>query len=204
VFTSGDHVFSTTADDGVRVFVDGVSLIDQWHDQGPTTYTASRALTAGAHTVRMEFYENGGGAMARLSWTNFGDPGSPGTCASGQFLAEYFNNQVLTGAPVLSRCEATIDNDWGGSPGPGVNVDGFSVRWTGSPVFSAGSHLFTVTADDGVRVFVDGVLLIDQWQDQAPATYTASRTLTAGAHEVRVDYYENGGGAVAKLSWAVT
>jgi glucose/arabinose dehydrogenase len=207
VFESGSHVFSTTADDGVRVLVDGVAVIDQWHDQGPTTYMASRTLTAGVHLVRMEFYENGGGAVARLSWTNFGDPGDPGdpgggTCPAGQFLAEYFNNLLLTGAPVLSRCEAMIDNDWGaGSPGPGVNVDGFSVRWTGSPVFTAGTHLFTVTADDGVRVFVDDLVLIDQWKDQAPATYAASRTLAAGAHAVRVEFYENGGGAVAALSW---
>jgi glucose/arabinose dehydrogenase len=210
VFESGSHVFSTTADDGVRVLVDGVAVIDQWHDQGPTTYMASRTLTAGVHLVRMEFYENGGGAVARLSWNNFGDPDDPGdpgdpgggSCPAGQFLAEYFNNLLLTGAPVLSRCEATIDNDWGvGSPGPGVNIDGFSVRWTGSPVFTAGTHLFTVTADDGVRVFVDDLVLIDQWKDQAPATYAASRTLAAGAHAVRVEFYENGGGAVAALSW---
>ncbi len=131
-FSAGPYLFTTTADDGVRVFLDGVSLINQWKDQGPTTYTATQTVTAGSHIVRMEFYENGGGAVARLSWANTGptDPGDPGSCAAGQFLAEYFNNQLLLGTPALSRCEAAINNDWGGgSPGPGVNADGFSVRW---------------------------------------------------------------------------
>jgi hypothetical protein len=82
-----------------------------------------------------------------------------------------------------------------------VNADGFSVRWSGSFTFTAGSHLFTTTADDGVRVFVDGTSLIDQWHDQGATTYTASRTLTAGAHIVRMEFYENGGGALARLSW---
>ena len=58
------------------------------------------------------------------------------------------------------------------------------------------------TREDGVRVWVDGVRIIDAWRDQAPATYTATRTLTAGAHEIRMEYYENAGGAVAQLSWA--
>jgi glucose/arabinose dehydrogenase len=205
-FASGEHVFSATADDGVRVFVDGESVIDQWHDQGATTFVASRTMTAGVHLVSMEYFENGGAAVAKLSWANFGDPGDPGgTCPAGQFAVEYFNNQLLTGAAVLSGCEATIDHDWGvAPPGPGVNADGYSARWTGSPTFAAGTYTFTATADDGVRVFVDGVLVIDQWKDQAPATYTATRTLTAGAHTVRVEYYEAGGGAVAKVSWAAT
>ncbi len=200
-------LFTTTADDGVRVFLDGVSLINQWKDQGPTTYTATQTVTAGSHIVRMEFYENGGGAVARLSWANTGptDPGDPGSCAAGQFLAEYFNNQLLLGTPALSRCEAAINNDWGGgSPGPGVNADGFSVRWTGSHTFSAGPYPFTTTADDGVRVFLDGVSLINQWKDQGPTTYTATQTVTAGSHIVRMEFYENGGGAVARLSWTGT
>jgi hypothetical protein len=164
-------------------------------------------LTAGAHTVRVEFYENGGGATAKLSWTNLGDPGDPGggTCAAGQLSADYFNNMTLSGSPVLSRCEAAINHDWGiDAPAPGVNADGFSVRWTGSVDFAAATYQFSVTADDGVRVFVDGVLLIDQWHDQGPTTYTAPRALTAGAHTVRVEFYENGGGAMAKLTWTAT
>jgi hypothetical protein len=75
------------------------------------------------------------------------------------------------------------------------------VRWTGTFNFAAGSTTFTATADDGVRVWVDANPIIDAWIDQSPTTYTASRTLTAGAHTVAVEYYEHDGGAVAQVSW---
>ncbi|MDP9348567.1 MAG: PA14 domain-containing protein, partial [Gemmatimonadota bacterium] len=80
--------------------------------------------------------------------------------------------------------------------------DQFSARWVGKHSFNAGTYEFKVTADDGIRLWVDGQLLIDQWKDQAPTTYTASVSLTAGEHEVKTEYYENGGGAVARVSWA--
>jgi glucose/arabinose dehydrogenase len=198
-FPAGDTTFTVTADDGIRLYVDGVLVIDKWIDQAPTTYTATRTLTAGTHQVKVEYYENGGGAVAKVSWTQ-----SSGSCSAGQYQADYFANMTLSGAAVLSRCEnAPLNNDWGtGSPGPGVPADGFSTRWQGTFSFPAGSTTFTVTADDGIRLYLDGALVIDKWIDQAPTTYTATRTLTAGTHQVKVEYYENAGGAVAKVSWA--
>jgi hypothetical protein len=107
---------------------------------------------------------------------------------------------------VTTRCETTINNDWGsGSPaGAGVGPDQFSVRW--STKFEAalpGTYNFTVTSDDGIRLYVDGLLVINQWRDQSPTTYTASRTLREGTHDFRIEYYENGGGAVARFSYTV-
>jgi PA14 domain len=66
--------------------------------------------------------------------------------------------------------------------------------------FTAGTHTFTANADDGVRVYLDGTVVIDQWKDLSATTYTVSRTVTAGNHEVKVEYYEHGGDAVAKLA----
>jgi hypothetical protein len=130
-------------------------------------------------------------------------PASTG-CASGQWKASYFANQTLSGTAAGERCEAAVDDDWGlaGPAGVGVGPDNFSVRWVKTQNFSAGAHTFTATADDGVRVYLDGTLVIDQWQDQSATTYTASRTVTAGNHEVKVEYYENGGDAVAKVAIA--
>ena len=69
VFTAGDYQFTATADDGVRVKVDnGPWIIDAWKDQGPTTYQTAIPLTAGEHTVTVEYYEKGGGAVANVSW----------------------------------------------------------------------------------------------------------------------------------------
>ena len=136
-----------------------------------------------------------GGTIHHLSY------GAPGVCAAGTFLAEYRNNTDLSGAPVLSRCESAIDHDWAGNrPGPGVNVDNFSARWTGQFAFAGGTYTFSSTTDDGVRVYVDGSLLIDGWHDGV-ATRTASKSLAPGTHAVKVEYYEHTGDATAQVSW---
>jgi glucose/arabinose dehydrogenase len=197
-FAAGSYTFTATADDGVRVYLDGTLIINQWRDQSPTTYTATRQLTAGNHELRVEYYENAGGAVARLAVTAV-----PASCPTGQYRASYFPNRTLTGTPNAVRCETAINYNWGSGspPGTGVGPNSFSVRWVGTRSFATTrSYTFTATADDGVRVYLDGTLVIDQWRDQSPTTYTVSRQVTAGNHEVRMEYYENGGGAVARLS----
>jgi hypothetical protein len=124
------------------------------------------------------------------------------SCPVGQFRSEFFNNRTATGSPVLSRCDDAVNWDWGsGSPGAGVNVDNFSARLVGQ--FNAtrgGVHTFRTIADDGVRVFVNGVGIIDGWVDQPPTTYIREVELPVGTHEVRIEYYESAGGAVLRYS----
>jgi PA14 domain-containing protein len=140
-----------------------------------------------------------GGTIRRIMFTSTPPPGG---CAKGQYLAEYYANRTLSGTPTFSRCETAIDYNWGsGGPGNGLGSDNFSVRWTGQFDFGAGDHTFTATSDDGIRLWVGGSLLVDKWIDQPATTYTATRTMTAGTHEVRVEYYEYGGEAVAQVSW---
>ena len=94
--------------------------------------------------------------------------------------------------------------DWGtGGPNScGVGVDRFSARWSRTMSLDAGTWRFTATADDGVRLYVDGQLKIDAWIDQAPKSYSTDVALAAGSHSVVMEYYENAGGATATLSWA--
>jgi hypothetical protein len=133
-----------------------------------------------------------------------------GTCiatvASDRWKGEYFNNAELTGSPSMVRDDgaSTLSFDWGsGGPGTcGLGVDNFSVRWTRTFNFSGGAWRFTTTTDDGVRLYVDGTLVIDRWVDQGPTQYTADVTLAAGNHTLVFAYYERGGGALAQLSWA--
>jgi hypothetical protein len=132
----------------------------------------------------------------------FTSTSSGATCPTGQYRAEYYNNTGLTGTPVLTRCESRIAYNWGtGGPGNGVPNDNFSVRWTGRFNFAAASHIFTAQASDGIRVWVDGASVIDAWKDQLTTTYRATVPLTAGTHEVKVEYYERGGGALARVYW---
>jgi len=129
----------------------------------------------------------------------------PVTCSTGEFKAEYFIGVAPGTTPNLSRCEPAIDNAWGlGGPGNGLADDHFSTRWTGTHNFTAGTYYFTSTSDDGVRVWVDNTLVIDNWTDHGTTVDVGIRTLTAGTHDIKMEYYENAGEAVAKLSWAAS
>src|SRR5205085_3738094 len=116
---------------------------------------------------------------------------------------KYFNTPSLTGIPALVRDDANVSFDWGGSsPAAGtINPDGFSVRWTRSLDFPAGTYHFNLTTDDGARLWVNGHLLIDQWHEQAPTTYSADIYLPGGSVPVEVNYYENTLNALVQLSW---
>jgi len=75
------------------------------------------------------------------------------------------------------------------------------VRWVRNVSFETGTYRFTVNADDGVVVRIDGTPIIDEWHG-ANATYVKDINLTQGLHEVRVRYYEATGTAKIKVSWA--
>jgi hypothetical protein len=139
-----------------------------------------------------------------------GNPVAPGVQATFRagrengLYAEYYNNKDLTGL-ALVRTDAVVDFDWGsGSPDPVIGSDTFSVRWTGFvvPLYTE-TYTFWTVSDDGIRLWVDGQLLINNWTDHGPTEDSHSIDLVAGqAVDIRMEYYENGGGAVAKLRWS--
>ncbi len=110
-----------------------------------------------------------------------------------------------TGTPTLSRNDPTIDFNWAAAgPGGSVTADHYVARWTATHQFTAGTYRFTATSDDGVRVYVDNQPVIDKWFRQGATTYTGDVTLAAGAHNIKVEYYEEVGEAVAKFSYVKT
>jgi hypothetical protein len=194
---AGRYRFTTETDDGVRLYVDGRLLIDQWRPMPPTRFSAEVDLTAGTHTVRMEYFEATGGAVARLMWARVAGP-EPIT----EWRGEYFNNTWLSGVQTVVRNDKEINFDWGyGSPDPRINPDFFSVRWTRNLYFEAGRYRLTTETDDGVRLFIDGNLVIDQWRLMSRTRYTAEIYLNSGVHSIRMEYFENQGEASARLTW---
>jgi beta-glucosidase len=118
--------------------------------------------------------------------------------------AEFFANRNLEGDPVLKRVDETVNFDWGMSnPAPGLPADNFSARWTGKLVPNvSGKYRFGAIADDGVRIYLDGKLIAEDWTEHAPTTITGEVTLQAGtSYDVKMEYYESKIGAVAKLVW---
>jgi glucose/arabinose dehydrogenase len=128
-----------------------------------------------------------------------------GTNGNGNGLrGEYFDNINFTNSKVV-RTDSAVDFNWGsGSPDPTIDKDTFSVVWTGQVQarFSETYTFFTNT-DDGVRLFVNGQQVINRLIDQAPTTVNGTPiALTAGQkYDIRMEYYENKGGAVAQLGW---
>ena len=166
--------------------------------------TGLSANTAYSFTVRArDAAGNVSGASAVLSVTTTAATPDP---ASGTGLAAvYYNALDLSGAVALSRTDANVNFDWaGGSPGTGVNADNFSARWSGqvlAPV--TGTYTFTTSSDDGVRLWVNGQPLINNWTDHGPTNDSGTLTLTAGQkYEIKLEYYERGGGATMRLQWA--
>ena len=113
----------------------------------------------------------------------------------------YYSDQNLT-ALGLVRTDPTILFNWGvGSPDPTIPADHFSARWKGIFNFNAGSYTFTVTADDGFRLYIDGVKVMDHWVDESATTYTQTLAVTGGNHNITMEYYDDTGSAVANLQW---
>src|SRR5579883_449036 len=130
------------------------------------------------------------------------DPAACPGSATSAFTGCYYNNQTLSGDPALIRTDAQINFNWGNqSPDPSLQPDNFSARWQGNFAFATGSYTFTVTASDGIRLYVDGNIVLNMWMDRAPTFYTVTQQMSSGTHLITVEYYEKSGGATAQLSW---
>ena len=117
---------------------------------------------------------------------------------------EYFSNMTLTGPPLFSRIDKSIDFDFAATKDPRLN-EHFSVRWTGVmiPPVTGTYQLFTKT-DDGARLFLDDKELISEWRDRTLTTDYASVQLTAGqVYNIRFEYYQNTLSAAAHLGWSL-
>lgn len=118
--------------------------------------------------------------------------------------AEYFGTMNFKESRLV-RLDDTIDFDWGGgSPADEVEKDKFSVRWTGWIVpAESGKHRFCGYTDDGFQLYIGDSLVAEFWKDRAPGSTLGTIELEAGKrYPFKFRYYENGGGAVAKLYWA--
>jgi hypothetical protein len=195
-FDGTTYRFHAWADDGVRLWVDDRPILDAWWDGGLRERTMDYVLVRGTHHVRVEFYDRTGDARIHVWWEKVAAPAYP------DWRGEYWSNQSLSGSPALVRNDPSINFNWGGdAPVTGLPADGFSVRWTRTTEFDAATYRFHVLVDDGARLWVDDLLILDTWRDGAAREVTADHVMAAGNHHLRVEFYEHVGEARIHVWW---
>jgi hypothetical protein len=191
-FAEGNYRFHLLVDDGARLWVNDILIIDAWQDGSARELTTNLYLR-GEVPIRLEYYNHLGAARIRLNWepvTQYDD-----------WKGSYFPARDLSGLPRFQRNDQSIDFNWGaGSPRRDMPDDNFSVRWSRRMNFDrAGTYRFRAVSDDGLRLWIDGKLVIDAWRD-GHNSHEAFVDLAAGGHDLRLDYYEHLGQALAQLT----
>jgi uncharacterized protein YraI len=196
-FASGSYLIELTVDDGVRVYIDGALVIDNWQESSVRTLTAQRVL-GGNHTFRVDYFEAYGNASVRFNVHMLSSDLA--------WQVSYFDNPQLAGNPIVVRGEpaggAPINYDWGmAAPVPGVPANRWSARFEGTFRFDNGDYNFLANADDGVRLYIDGIRLLDSWQPGYKNTGNIFRQLGAGNHRITVEYYDDTNVASLRVWW---
>ena len=215
-FSPGSYQLVLAFDDGARLYLNGQLVLSDWADGGLRTRTWQGSL-AGDVQLRIEYYEAYGDASVRLGVTSlsnplpapaFPTPSIPATPPANGWLTTYYNNLGLQEPVVFTRIEPRSDvyplnYEFSlASPVPGVvGEDTWSARWRGRFYFSAGDYRFYARGNDGVRVYIDGIRLIDAWPNNADTVSNIFRSVGAGEHEMAVEMYDAGGLAWVRMWW---
>jgi LysM repeat protein len=214
----GTYRFSINVDDGARLWVDNVLVLDQWSTATGQAYVLDVPLGAGNHVVRMEYFEDTGTAFAYLSYQKVSagvptqpiatpipgvQPTPPATGTSGgAWTCTFYGNQELDDAKG-SVIVSSLNFNWGGnSPFPGVPRNLWSMRCTSVQYFpSSGLYQFNARVDDGVRLFVDGNSVVNAWSNHAGTVQVGTANLGTGPHTVTVEYYQFGHDSQLSAWW---
>jgi len=133
------------------------------------------------------------------------------TKPGGGLKAEYFNNTLLSGEPVVTRMDPEIDFDWGNADVPGenspdasINVNNFGARWTGElKVDLTDKYIFGINANNGFRLWLDGKPIINRWNNPSTGKLQSGPIELVGgeSYSIRMDYFEGDDTAIARLFW---
>src|SRR5262245_7772622 len=224
---SETFTFLTQADDGVRLWVNNQLLIDKWHAPSAGEASGSINLEAGkTYGLIMQYFEQEGVALARLSWSSPSTPRSiipaeqllpppaPVTTVIATntvvgpprngLLGLYFNESDLSGEFKVRYDPAVEFDSSEAAPVAGINANKFSVRWSGKvvPTFSQHYTFHTLT-DDGVRLWLDSKLIIDSWREESMHQASVPILLEAGVkYDIRMEAFHIGARWMVRLSWS--
>ncbi len=212
----GTYRFYALADDNIRVIFNfGYNHVIDTFSSGQVNQLTTGDVTvsqAGTYHIQVDYREVTDQAFAYVSYANLAtNPTGPSFSApvpvtsvpvtQNAWTAQYYGNSGLLGDPIAITTESSPSHNWGtGSPIGSVPVDNFSARWTSMQYLSGGTYSINARADDGVRVYVNGALVINEWHGASGQTYSVSLSLPAGQNYFQVEYYENTGNAFLDFS----
>ncbi len=207
-FYAGTYRFTMIADEGGRVFVNGIQVINTFDNLRPNQIITGdfNFPVNGYYRIQAEYIELTGAASFALSWQTAGGVPTPTPTPGGTtgvfWTGTYYNTSNFTGAAVATVTDSSITKNWGtNAPLTGVNADNFSVRWTTNIYLNAGSYRFDVHADDGVRVYLDNQIVINELHVYLGQRYSYSFTVPTGRnYPITVEYQEGTGGAFLEFS----
>lgn len=204
-FDGGEYRFIVQGDDSIRVWVDNVLIIDRWDNSGSLNLVEGVIVNQGRHSVIVEYRDQWWVASAKVDW-ELANPDCD--VPEGRFCATYFLNTDLDGFPILRQEEPEIAHNWDLSgPQKLEEEDQFSGHWIGKFAFTEGKYTFTTRGNDGIRLWLDGALVIDSWNDYDAGhqrEINATVDVDSGLHEVEVAFYDKWWVASLDVSWVKT
>jgi uncharacterized protein YraI len=219
---AGNYLLTLRMDDGARVFIDNQLVMNDWRVGSQRELQQTIPLN-GNHTFTVEYFEGTGVASLFFAITPLSSAPTPTpppppppyqpsvptlSVPQDQWRAQFYNNTGLGGSPAaamyLPRSAYQLDQNWGaGAPTAGVNADYFSAVFEGNFYFAAGDYIFTAQMDDGARVYIDNILIIDAWNDGPKERSNRFNSIGVGYHNMRVEFYEQTGNAYVRVWWAL-
>lgn len=191
----GSYLFHLRGDDGFRLRVNGQLVIDRWKVQGATSYTSSYEHHGGAMFIEVEYFEARGLALLEYEMVPLG------------YFVEYYkgkelNHSKVSPRPIAYRFEPSLNLNIGlGNVSTRIGSDNFSARWHGRVYLPVGRYRVELESDSGVRLYVNGRLLIEEWNSVKLTTHTKMVDLVGCYHNVHVEYYEGTGVAKCCLKF---
>jgi len=229
---SGPWTFTVTADDGVRLWINNVLLINSWIDEAATNYAGTISLAGGTkYPVKLEYYDDTANAVIFMKWSHPCStvPALPpaaqlypvaatvavlsdecvayvgtGTGLSGK----YYNYDTTTNvqSSLLGIRTDPINFHWTTSPIPGVNANGYRVQWTGYiQATVTGNYLFFTDSGNAVKLTVDNKVMIDDMTLHAPLADVSNTSIylsSGSGYPISIDFINSNGDGVIVLYWS--
>jgi len=213
-FGGGVWRFGVNADDGVRLTVDNQVVLDMYTNVGNVQKAVDVPLGPGLHRVSVDYVEQTGLAFITVNMFRVGGnpppppwhgpgpgPGDNGKFINGPWSAQYYPNPNFQGNPAV-RTEPALRFDWHGNPPlPGFPGGFWTARYAQTRYFNPGVYQFVARVDDGVRITINGVQVMNEWREQSTRTFASTVKFGAGNYNIVVEYIQFGGSSDFSLYW---